>query len=504
MHVGHPITQIMDTELGRIGHLGDHDHHCPSLTPGGNGVDHHECVCRVEQQLDQVDAGGTDLDQLHALRHALARELLHHVDPDPVVAPQYVPKPGNEYPHGGRLRSAVDALVIAELERRLTRFPADRYPLQHAATLFQLGAARLHEGDLVAAIESFRRSTELFEPLPYEQAKSSNMAGIALREAGRPAESATSFEAAATVFASRGEPREEAAARYNLGLVRGQLHDRASVHFAAALELFRSVGATREVAAATRELGQAHLVEGDVGIAIGVLQSAVAAAEECRDPAGKGAAANALGLAHLAAGTVESAIEAFRVARSSHPRSLRPAEHAMAAANLAIALERVGDAPRARLAARQAHAVPAADVRVRDQCNEMLARLGNLDGDLVVVFDAEDHDGRGVTMRNEIERWADETVDHRVRAVTAVAVELGQADRTDELAEALLSATLELPPARFATVLSAVAAAVTELDADGALTARARLARAAATFHLPQMARLEQHLRAFSSANEGP
>lgn len=384
--------------------------------------------------------------------------------------------------------------LIAELEGRLARHPADRYPIQHATALFHLGTAHLHDGALDQAIDSFTRSAELFEPLPLQRAKSSNMAGIALREAGRAAEAASAFELAATGFASGDAVVEEAAARYNLGLVHAQGEERASPHFAASLELFRATDARRQAAAAARELGHALLVEGDVAAALEVLDIAVSTSQECGDETGRGASANALGLARLADDDAAGAVEAFRIARAAHPRTLRGPQHAMAVANLALALERCGDRARARLFASQARAVPGADEPVRSQSEAILARLGDGDDALVGVLGDEGVDERPALVRDELERWADDTVEARWRATDAVAREFGRSGASDDVTEAVLGGVLELPPDRFSLVTDSLRDAVARLDADAGDRARSRLRRVAARFHLPQMARLEEAL----------
>lgn len=389
----------------------------------------------------------------------------------------------------------MDEDLIAELENRLDRQPPERYPIQHATTLFHLGTVRFHGGDVDGAILAFGRSVELFQPLPLERAKSSNMRGIALREAGRSGESVAAFEEAAAAFAIAGATVEEAAARYNLGLVHAQLGQPASEDFASALDLFRTAGASRQASAAARELGQAHLVEGDLDEAVSVLTVAVATAEACGDEAGRGSAANALGLSKLAAGAPEESADAFRLARAAHPRSVRPSQHAMATANLSLALERTGDISRARLAARQARAVPDADRQVRQQCEELLGRNEDRADDLVVVLREEPADQWPVLLRDELERWVDDSEDERGRSASALAEELASTGVSDDLAEAVLGAALELPPARIEAVMGALSLAVARLAEVPSARAASRLSRASARFHVPQMMRLEHLLR---------
>lgn len=384
--------------------------------------------------------------------------------------------------------------LIAELESRLARHPADRYPIQHATSLYHLGTACFHGDDLARAVDCFVTAAELFEALPLERAKAANMAGIAFREVGRTDEAAAAFETSAAGFASGGAPVEEAAARYNLGLVRVQCNEPAAPHFAASLELFRSAGASRQAANAARELGHTLLQDGDVAGAIEILDYALAASEACGDPSGQGAAANALGLARLADDDAEGAIEAFRISRAAHPRAVRGSQHAMAVANLALALERVGDIHRSRLFARQARAVPGAEAPVRQQCDAILARIGDASGALVAVLAAEAADDRPVLVRDELERWADDAAEARRCAADAVACELGRSGASDDITEAVLGGVLELPPDRFSLITDALRIAVADLEPDAGDRARSRLRRVSARFHLPQMARLEDAL----------
>jgi tetratricopeptide (TPR) repeat protein len=491
VHVGDPVTSLVHPEQRRIEHVRDDHQHRAGGPTGHHRIDDDQRIRVVEERLDEMDATGADVEHIDAVGDPVVDQPVDDVHADTVVPSQQAPEPGDHDAHGGRLRTAVDDEVIAELERRLARQPPERYPIQHATTSFHLGTARLQGGDVDGAIEALNRSVELFESLPLERAKAANMVGIALREAGRADEAAAAFERATSDFAASGARLEEAAARYNLGLVRVQQGRSGSAELAAALDLFRAEGATRQSAAAGRELGQALLVEGRLDDAVAALEVAASTAERCGDEAGRAAAANALGLAKLAAGAPEAAVEAFQIARAANPRSVRPSEHALAAANLALALERCGDAARSRLAARQARAVPGADQRVRDQCDDVLARLGHRHDDLVVVLREEPRDRWAVLLRDELERWADEADDERHRAAAALCDELTRTGGSDDLAEAVLASALEMPADRMEAVLTAVSTGVSAHGDEASDRGRARLSRAAARFHLPQMTRLE-------------
>lgn len=388
----------------------------------------------------------------------------------------------------------MDDDAIAELERRLERHPADRYPIQHATTLFHLGTARLQGGDATGAILALQESERLFHALELERAKAANMLGIALRDAVSLDEAARAFARAADGFRRAGFPGEQAAAEFNLGLVQTQTGAPAVAAFAAALDGFRAAGATRAAVVAARELGQALLGEGRVEEALETLRVATEAAAACGDQAGRGAAANALGLAHLADGDAAEAAEAFRVARAANPRSLRPGQHAMATANLALALERLDDIAAARLSAAQARTVPRADPAVVGQCDALLGRLGPPHEDLAVVLSKAGREEWPAIVRDELERWADERAGERMRSAAAIVGHLALEGTTDDVAEALVGAALELPPERFEAVIGALGVAAAGLAREAGAAAIASLRRAAARFHAPQMQRVEELL----------
>jgi tetratricopeptide (TPR) repeat protein len=243
-----------------------------------------------------------------------------------------------------------------------------------------------------------------------------------------------------------------------------------------------------QAAAAARELGVVLLESGEVDAAAAALEEAVALSERAGDEAARGAAANALGLARLAAGRAAEAIDAFRLAAAANPRSIRPGEFAMAKANLALAHERAGDAPRARLAARQAlgvHALPPAVVR---QAEAALSRLGPVRDDLAAVLgDEADEERRSGLVREEVVRWADaDEADAACSAAEWVETQL----RTPELAEPWLAALLELPPDPMEDVIASVLAALRAHAPADVERFRLDVVAATARFHVPQLERL--------------
>ena len=250
--------------------------------------------------------------------------------------------------------------AVAELEERVRRYGAERYPVQRATALFHLGTA-LAESNPARARGLLAESASLFAAagLAVEEAKARNALGAALRALGAQDSAADAFRAAAAAF----EPgsRERGAALFNLGLV-----TRDPEPLEAARELFPP--GSREHAAARRELGILRLERGDVDAAAAEL----AAATETGD----GAAANALGLARLAQGRVDDAIDAFRSAGGP-----------TADANLSLAYERADDLPRARDAAVRAITAREAAPAVRAQAAQVLGRSG---GELASDDDAEE------------------------------------------------------------------------------------------------------------------
>ncbi|TQM11096.1 tetratricopeptide repeat protein [Pseudonocardia kunmingensis] len=249
---------------------------------------------------------------------------------------------------------------LIELRARLARYPADRYPIQHATASFHLGFALTEAGRFIDAERALAVAAELFDPdrMPAEHAKALNARGAALRAAGLPDAAAGCFQRASAAFAALGQPLEHGAALFNLGLARRDLGEDPIEDFRRAQEQLDPDRVPAHASAAARELGAALLTAGRSAEAAPVLAEAIALADRGGDLAGLGAAANTLGLVHLALGATAEAIEVLHSAVGAHPRTVRPDGHAMAKANLALAHERAGDTVRARLAARQALGFP--------------------------------------------------------------------------------------------------------------------------------------------------
>jgi tetratricopeptide (TPR) repeat protein len=351
--------------------------------------------------------------------------------------------------------TAVDA--VEELEDRLRRYDAERYPVQRATAAFHLGTI-LTASDAERAASLLEESAALFTQigLREEAAKARNAYGASLRELGDYEAAATAFTAAAEELT---EPRDRAAALYNLGLVVG---DPARLEEARAL--FAQANARREEAAAARELGSLLLARGEAERALALLTDA---ADD---------AANPLGLALLAAGRPSDAVDAFRRAAVANPRTVRPVEFAMAKANLALAYEQCGDPARARLAARQALGVAGAAKPVREQAAALLERAGNARDDLLRVLGDEPRDRWPGIVREQAALWTADS-----EALNADAPTLAAA-LDDALAETLLGALLELPPDAFERLLDAFLHA----------GAREQIERAASLFHAPQELRVRE------------
>jgi len=217
------------------------------------------------------------------------------------------------------------------LSARLARFPAHRYPVQHATTQFHLGTSRLAAGDIEPALEALGIARDIFARvgMRLEHAKATNMLGVALRANGRVEPARTAFEEARSQFTVLGQLAEAAAASYNLGLVYADLGDATAARSAweRAQGAFLEAGRPAQAAAAAREQGASLLTTGEVDAARQILAEAMQLADRGRDEVGYGAAGNVLGLAHLAADAPADAVEAFRLALGAFPRST-PLRHA--------------------------------------------------------------------------------------------------------------------------------------------------------------------------------
>jgi tetratricopeptide (TPR) repeat protein len=375
--------------------------------------------------------------------------------------------------------------VIQELESQLARYPAERYPVQHATAQFHLGVALADVGDTSAAAQALECAESLFgrAGLARERAKALNALGAARRLLGDLRGAEHAFAEAAAAFARNDMRLEEGAALFNLGLVvRESEPAEAKDAFERAGRLLRR---PREAAAAKRELGITLLGLGEVDLAMELLAEAASLSERAEDQAGRGAALNALGLADLAAGRAEDAVVAFRAAVASHPRSVRPQEFAMVKANLALAYERLGATARARLAARQALDAPDPPAPVVEEAESLLSRLGGSRDDLTVALVEEDEPE--VTIREEVVRWA--ALEPRRRQEQAREWIETQLARPD-LAAPWLGALLELTPPAMEAVIGSVLDAL-PLIPEGEHF-REDVERAMARFHTPQLLRLRE------------
>jgi len=399
---------------------------------------------------------------------------------------------------------------MAELESRLGRYPADRYPAQHATAAFHLGTAQLQRGWVGDALSALRAAYEIFGRLGMrlEQAKALTMHGVALREAGRADLARQTFEDAVRAFGALEQPVEEAAASYDLGLVLNEQGDAVAAQQAMeyARTVFLQAGHLAQAGAAAREQGASLLASGEVGSALALLEQAATLAERGRDLPGLGAAANVLGLAHLASEDAAAAVEAFTRAVGAFPRSMRPSEHAMVKANLALAYEQDANPARARLAARQALALPGAESPVRAQAQQVLDRLsGATQLDLLAVLDAEPLERWPAIVREEAVRWCDASRAERLDAIGGFLDGLLSRPGTAyDLAESLLAVLLELPPGSYdALVVAIVHATGTRTPKDGERI-RSVVGSAMARFAIPQWQRLAASLNAAATAAGQP
>ena len=391
------------------------------------------------------------------------------------------------------------------LLERLSRYPAERYPVQHATTQFHLGSVLLHAGELGDAVAALDVAQSVFARagMRLEAGKSLVMLGVAHRSAGRLDDATQAFASAGEVLAGLDAAAERGAAAYNLGLVRGDAGDRAGAHaaWAAAREELLSAGHPAQAAAAARDHGASLLAAGDVDQALPLLTQAAALAERAGDDPGTAAAGNALGLAHLASHEAGAAVAVLRRALAFAPRTVRPADHAMVKANLALAYEQASNRPRARLAALQALALPSAAPPVRMQAQALLSRLpGSATEDLLAVLAAEDREQWAPLLREEAVRAADVPAERRALVRAVLDGVLADPDSAYDRAQVLLEVVLELPPRTYEVLVAAIVDGCAGRTAEDEERLRAVLGSALARFAIPQWQRLASSLNAAAQA----
>jgi tetratricopeptide (TPR) repeat protein len=392
------------------------------------------------------------------------------------------------------------------LTARLARYPADRYPVQHATASFQLGSALTEAGRFREAEEALGVAAELFgaDRLPTEHAKAVNARGAALRATGELGKAAECFRDAAAVFEKVELSLERGAALFNLGLVRRELGEDPVECFRQARALLDPDRVPGHAAAAARELGAALLTAGRSADAVAVLDDAVALAEQARDLPGLGASLNTLGLARLAADRPGAAVEAFVGAVGAHPRTVRPEGYAMAKANLALAYEGAGEPIRARLAARQALGVPGVPEAVCATAGGVLDRLGPGPGELLDVLDLEREEQWPPIVREELVRWADALPEDRAMEADAFVAGVLARPAAADMVVAWLGGLLELPSESMDTVVVAALHALRGQDREQAERFRSLVARGCARFHVPQMERLTRVFEELAAEHGGP
>lgn len=393
---------------------------------------------------------------------------------------------------------------ITELEQRLARYSADRYPVQHATAQFHLATLFTAAGRLDDAARALDVAAALFDPdrLPVEHAKVTNARGVVFRLTGQLDAAACAFERAAAAFDVAELPLEAGAATFNLGLVQRDRDDVTAAvgFFRQAHERFDPHTAPAEAAAAARELGATLLVSGELEAAQGVLEEAVTLADRAGDTAGFGASANLLGLVHLGADRPAAAIDAFRDAVGAHPRSVRPGEHAMAKANLALSYERAAAPDHAYLAAAQALGTPDAAEPVRQQAREILQRLGDRRGAVLPVLDQEPQERWPSLVREELTRWVDaEPEARRAECGGWIDGQLARPAVALELSEAWLGGLLELPPESMTALIRATLEALAERSAEATESFRSTMSRAVVRFPIPQWTRLKDSFNSLAA-----
>ncbi len=164
----------------------------------------------------------------------------------------------------------------------------------------------------------------------------------------------------------------------------------------------------------------------------------------------------------------------------------------MARANLALACEHAGDPDRARLAARQALAIPVIPGAAAEQARALLARLPDAPGLLAAVLAGEPADGRPTVLRDEAARWTGGAETERRQGVAEWLAALDRWPLPDELAGQWLGVLLELPPDELAAVCAATAGELARLPRTEGERLQAVLDRAMARFPPPQWERLRR------------
>ncbi|MPY80601.1 MAG: hypothetical protein GEV04_19560 [Actinophytocola sp.] len=397
---------------------------------------------------------------------------------------------------------------VAELRERLTRYPAETYPVQHATAQFHLGGLLAAANRVDEARAALVRASELFgaDRMPVEHAKALNGLGAVHRLTGELDRAEECFASAERRFAESDLPLERGAAMFNLGLVCRQRQDEAAAlnWFRLAAELFDPEQAPAEAAATARETAASLLAAGAPQAALDALAPASAYAEATGDVAARGAVANLTGLAHLALDAPADAIEDFTLAVAANPRGVRPSEYAMAKANLALACEREERPDHARLAATQALGVPVAADAVRTQASGVLDRLGRSACALPEVLDTVDQDAWSPLLREELSRWADaDEPDRRAAAGAWIDGQLTRQEASTALAEVWLGGLLELPPDAMETLIRSTLAALDDKDAAAAKEFRRAVSSAMIHFHVPQWMRLRDTFTAVAAEFDG-
>lgn len=389
--------------------------------------------------------------------------------------------------------------VLDTLRQQVADWDPEQYPVQYATACFHLGATLIGRGELEEAARTLAHAAQLFpaDGMPVEHAKAMNMLGVALRDDGQASEAAIAFERAVELFTEQEQVLELAAARFNHGLVLRDLDrdEDARAAFAEALETFDEADAREAACSSARELGTTLLDLDELEDAATALERAIDLARRGAGREALGAAANVLGIVHLRAGNPDLARDAFVDAAGAHPRSVRPEPYAMARANVALACERLGEADPARLAARQALAIPVASQDVRDQAQGVLDRVGDDPAALIRSLDDAPAESWVASVREELRRLTevpDDELQEHLDAWVAGLVE--RDDQGTELAAAWFDVILELPPDDMRRLLEALSTSVDGRPSDEAEDLRDHASRAMARFHVPQWMRLRDTL----------
>ncbi|TWU03003.1 CHAT domain-containing protein [Stieleria varia] len=267
----------------------------------------------------------------------------------------------------GRFTEAVNA--ARELVELFEVTPQDAFPLlagDHAVTLVTLGRALRMSGDAVAALDALTDARSRFEALatsmddPDHRRTSAKMAsgclteeGDCLRDLGQLDAAAEKYEEATSLDEERGDVRDVAAGKFQLGTVRmlqGNYTD-ALTAFGEARETFERLGEPRSVAAAWHQIGRVHQGVGQLEEAESAYVRSLSMEVQAGNTPGEATSRSQLGsLYNRMQGRQEDAVTFFLQAAEifAEPEAVDPLNESKARSNAAGTLVDLGRYDEAR------------------------------------------------------------------------------------------------------------------------------------------------------------